>query len=156
MKREITGVLFIFCLCVTNNAIAQTNGPAPLDDVSYKANQLSGMDLPIKAVTKTDPFPVLFRISVPGATGKGCFVVGEAKANPSTLRADVEIVSLSCLDKDGKATKDVAAEGYVLAPDGKRGLKGRVYANNYFGGELLEVKPGEATVVVTSEGKAHK
>lgn len=155
LQMRITGLLFIICLYATNSpAIAQANGGAgDIKGVSYKASQLSGINLPIEAVSKTGPLPVLFQITgsvVKGTTSKGCFALGEAQANISTLRADVKIVSLSCLGTDGKNTKNVVVEGFVVDSDGKRGLKGNVYANN-FGGELLEVKPSEVTVVITSE-----
>jgi len=57
---------------------------------------------------------------------KGCFVIGEALGNLATERADIRLVSLSCIDRKGKAVIDQRVKGFVVDNDGKIGLRGRV------------------------------
>lgn len=94
---------------------------------------LSGLDAP--AITKGEghPVPCLLRIKAPAvlpnkvrANLKGCFVIGEGLGNLASERADVRIVSISCIDRKGRAVIDQKVKGFVVDSDGKIGLRGRV------------------------------
>ncbi len=98
-----------------------------------EATLLSGLDAP--AVTKGEghPVPCLFRVKAPAvlpnqvkANLKGCFIIGEGLGNLASERADIRLVSLSCIDKKGRAVIDQQIKGFVVDNDGKIGLRGRV------------------------------
>ena len=98
-----------------------------------EATLLSGLDAPAIRKGKGNPVPCLFRIKAPAvlpnrvkANLKGCFVIGEALGNLATERADIRLVSLSCIDRKGKAVIDQKVKGFVVDNDGKIGLRGRV------------------------------
>ena len=98
-----------------------------------EATLLSGLDAPAIRKGKGNPVPCLFRIKAPAvlpnrvkANLKGCFVIGEALGNLATERADIRLVSLSCIDRKGKAVIDQRVKGFVVDNDGKIGLRGRV------------------------------
>ncbi|MEM0010976.1 MAG: TraB/VirB10 family protein, partial [Candidatus Bathyarchaeia archaeon] len=87
------------------------------------------------AISKAEghPVPCLFRIKAPAvlpnkvkANLKGCFVIGEGLGNLASERADIRLVSLSCIDKKGRAVIDQKIKGFVVDSDGKIGLRGRV------------------------------
>lgn len=98
-----------------------------------EATLLSGLDAPAIRKGRGNPVPCLFRIKAPAvlpnkvkANLKGCFVIGEALGNLATERADIRLVSLSCIDRKGKAVIDQKVKGFVVDNDGKIGLRGRV------------------------------
>jgi conjugal transfer pilus assembly protein TraB len=97
------------------------------------ATLLSGLDAPTSADAKGNPVPVIIRIKTPAvlpndvkANLHGCFVVADGKGNLGTERAELVLVSLSCLDRKGQAVIDQSLTGYVVDADGKAGLRGRV------------------------------
>lgn len=98
-----------------------------------EATLLSGLDAPAISKGEGHPVPCLLRIKAPAilpnkvkANLKGCFVIGEGLGNLASERADVRIVSLSCVDKKGRAVIDQRVKGFVVDTDGKIGLRGRV------------------------------
>lgn len=98
-----------------------------------EATLLSGLDAPAIQKGEGHPVPCLFRIKAPAvlpnkvkANLKGCFVIGEALGNLASERADIRLVSLSCIDRKGKAVIDQKVKGFVVDNDGKIGLRGRV------------------------------
>lgn len=98
-----------------------------------EAMLLSGLDAPTVEAGRSHPVPVLLRIKdlavLPNrvkANLKGCFVIAEGYGDLSTERANLRLVTLSCLSKGGKAVIDQAVKGFVVDVDGKIGLKGRV------------------------------
>ena len=102
--------------------------------ISYmEATLLSGLDAPTSADAKGNPVPVLIRVKTPAvlpndvkANLRGCFVVADGKGNLGTERAELVLVTLSCLDRKGQAVIDQSLTGYVVDADGKAGLRGRV------------------------------
>ena len=98
-----------------------------------EATLLSGLDAPAISKAEGHPVPCLFRIKAPAvlpnkvkANLKGCFVIGEGLGNLASERADIRLVSLSCIDKKGRAVIDQKIKGFVVDSDGKIGLRGRV------------------------------
>lgn len=102
--------------------------------VSYmEATLLSGLDAPTSSAGKSNPVPVLIRVKLPAvlpndvkANLRGCFVVADGKGNLGTERAELVLVTLSCIDRKGQAVIDQPLTGYVVDADGKAGLRGRV------------------------------
>lgn len=102
--------------------------------ISYmEATLLSGLDAPTSGDAKGNPVPVLIRVKTPAvlpndvkANLRGCFVVADGKGNLGTERAELVLVSLSCIDRKGQAVIDQNLTGYVVDADGKAGLRGRV------------------------------
>lgn len=98
-----------------------------------EATLLSGLDAPAMSKGEGHPVPCLFRIKTPAvlpnkvkANLKGCFVIGEGLGNLASERADIRLVSISCIDKQGRAIIDEKIKGFVVDSDGKIGLRGRV------------------------------
>jgi conjugal transfer pilus assembly protein TraB len=100
-----------------------------------EATLLSGLDAPTAGAAKGNPVPVLIRVKAPAvlpndvkAELTGCFVIADGKGNLSTERAELTLVSISCLDRKGKALIDQKLKGFVVDADGKIGLRGRIVA----------------------------
>jgi conjugal transfer pilus assembly protein TraB len=98
-----------------------------------EATLLSGLDAPAVGKGDAHPVPVLLRVKAPAvlpnrvkANLKGCFVIAEGVGNLASERADLRLVSLSCIDKKGQAVIDQKIKGFVVDNDGKIGLRGRV------------------------------
>jgi conjugal transfer pilus assembly protein TraB len=98
-----------------------------------EANLLTGFDAATSGTSKNSPEPLLLRIKTPAvlpndikAELSGCFVVAEAVGRLDKERADVRLVSLSCLSSEGKAVIDAQVKGFVTDSDSKVGLSGRV------------------------------
>lgn len=98
-----------------------------------EANLLTGFDASTSGKGKGNPEPMLLRIQTPAVLPndvkgdvEGCFVVAEAVGRLDKERADVRLVSLSCLSKDGQAVIDEPVKGFVTDSDSKVGLSGRV------------------------------
>ena len=98
-----------------------------------QATLLSGLDAPAVSKGRGNPVPVLLRIKAPAvlpnevkANLKGCFIIAEGLGNLATERADLRLVSLSCIDKKGRAVIDQKVKGFIVDTDGKIGLRGRV------------------------------
>ena len=98
-----------------------------------EAKLLTGFDASTSGNGKNNPEPLLLRIQTPAvlpndikANLKGCFVIAEAVGRLDKERADVRLVSLSCLSNEGKAIIDTQIKGFVTDSDSKVGLSGRV------------------------------
>lgn len=98
-----------------------------------EAKLLTGFDASTSGYGKNNPEPLLLRIQTPAvlpndikANLKGCFVIAEAVGRLDKERADVRLVSLSCLSNEGKAIIDTQVKGFVTDSDSKVGLSGRV------------------------------
>lgn len=98
-----------------------------------EATLLSGLDAPAVGKGDAHPVPVLLRVKAPAvlpnkvkANLKGCFVIAEGVGNLASERADLRLVSLSCIDKKERAVIDQKIKGFVVDNDGKIGLRGKV------------------------------
>lgn len=135
-----------------------------------EATLLSGLDAPTTSEAKGNPVPVLLRVKTPAvlpnsvkANLKGCFVIADGKGNLATERAELLLVSLSCLDRKGQAVVDQKVKGFVVDADGKIGLRGRVVAKmgsmiarsmlaGFFGGAGDAIKASATTLAVSPLG----
>jgi conjugal transfer pilus assembly protein TraB len=98
-----------------------------------EAKLLTGFDASTSGKGTNNPEPLLLRIQTPAvlpndikANLKGCFVIAEAVGRLDKERADVRLVSLSCLSNEGRAIIDTPIKGFVTDSDSKVGLAGRV------------------------------
>jgi len=98
-----------------------------------EAKLLTGFDASTSGQGRNNPEPLLLRIQTPAvlpndvkANLAGCFVMAEAVGRLDKERADVRLVSLSCLSNEGKAIIDTPVKGFVTDSDSKVGLAGRV------------------------------
>ena len=98
-----------------------------------EAKLLTGFDASTSGKGTNNPEPLLLRIQTPAvlpndikANLRGCFVIAEAVGRLDKERADVRLVSLSCLSNEGKAVIDTPVKGFVTDSDSKVGLSGRV------------------------------
>lgn len=135
-----------------------------------EATLLSGLDAPTTSDAKGNPVPVLIRVKTPAvlpnsikANLKGCFVIADGKGNLATERAELVLVSLSCLDRKGQAVVDQKIKGFVVDEDGKIGLRGKVVAKmgsmiarsmvaGFFGGVGDAVKAAATTTSINPLG----
>ncbi len=98
-----------------------------------EAQLLTGFDASTSGTGLNNPEPLLLRIQTPAvlpndvkANLSGCFVIAEAVGRLDKERADVRLVSLSCLSNKGKAVIDTPVKGFITDSDSKVGLAGRV------------------------------
>ncbi len=135
-----------------------------------EATLLSGLDAPTTSDAKGNPVPVLLRVKTPAllpnsvkADLKGCFVIADGKGNLATERAELLLVSLSCLDRKGQAVVDQKIKGFVVDADGKIGLRGRVVAKmgsmiarsmlaGFFGGAGDAIRASATTTAISPLG----
>jgi conjugal transfer pilus assembly protein TraB len=134
------------------------------------ATLLSGLDAPTSEGARGNPSPVFIRIKelavLPNrvkANLKGCFVIAEGHGNLATERAELRLVSLSCLDRKDNAVIDQKVKGFVVDADGKIGLKGTVVSRmgasiarsliaGFFGGVGDAFRMSSSTQVVSALG----
>lgn len=93
---------------------------------------LTGMDAMTVEDSDDNPEPMMLRVQTPAvlpndvkAQLEGCFVVAEGYGSLATHRVDARLVSLSCIDYDGRGIINEKIEGYIQDSDGKRGIKGQ-------------------------------
>lgn len=147
-----------------------TAGSVYLPPSFMEATLLSGLDAPTTSEAKGNPVPVLLRVKTPAvlpnsvkANLKGCFVIADGKGNLAAERAELLLVSLSCLDRKGQAVVDQKVKGFVVDADGKIGLRGRVVAKmgsmiarsmlaGFFGGAGDAIKASATTLAVSPLG----
>ncbi len=98
-----------------------------------EAELLTGFDASTSGEGKNNPEPLLLRIQTPAilpnyvkANLRGCFVIAEAVGRLNKERADVRLVSLSCIGNNGQSVIDTTLKGFVTDSDSKVGLSGRV------------------------------
>lgn len=100
-----------------------------------EATLLSGAYIPTTESAKGNPMPVLLRVKTPAflpneakAAVKGCYIIADGKANLATERAEMTVVSLSCLDRKGQAVIDQKVKGWLIDSDGVAGIGGKIVA----------------------------
>lgn len=97
-----------------------------------EATLLSGLDAPVTEGAKSHPVPVLLRVKMPAvlpndikaSLTRGCFVIADGKGNLGTERAELTLVSMSCMDRKGNAVIDQKIKGWIVDEDGRAGLRG--------------------------------
>lgn len=135
-----------------------------------EATLLSGAYIPTTESAKGNPMPVLLRVKTPAflpneakAAVKGCYIIADGKANLATERAEMTVVSLSCLDRKGQAVIDQKVKGWLIDSDGIAGVGGKVVAKmgamvarslvaGFFGGAGEALKATATTTSVSPLG----
>jgi conjugal transfer pilus assembly protein TraB len=131
---------------------------------------LSGLDAPTSSDAKGNPVPALLKVKTPAflpnsvrADLKGCYVIADGRGNLATERAELLLVSLSCLDRKGRAVIDQKVKGFVVDQDSKIGLRGRVVAKmgsmiarsmiaGFFGGVGDVIRSSATTTAISPLG----
>lgn len=97
-----------------------------------KAVLLSGMDAPTMTQAKTEPLPVLMKVTdlsiLPNRWAydiNECFLMGEGYGDLTSERAYIRVNNISCITNKGEKI-DVAMKGAATGEDGKLGLRGEV------------------------------
>jgi conjugal transfer pilus assembly protein TraB len=93
---------------------------------------LSGLDAPTGVQSKTNPYPVLIRLSEPANLPnlrrldvKECFATGGGYGDLASERAYIRLETISCVLNSGKVI-DTQVKGYIAGEDGKVGIRGRL------------------------------
>lgn len=97
-----------------------------------KVTLLSGFDAPTMSAAKTNPLPILMKITdlsiLPNKNKydiRECFAVGEGYGDLSSERAYIRTNTLSCVTESGQHI-DMDFKAMVSGEDGKLGLRGEV------------------------------
>lgn len=95
------------------------------------AKLLTGLAAKTVEGAKTDPEPMMLRVQAPAvlpnevrAQLEGCLVVGHGFGSLASERVEAQLVSISCLDFEGKSMIDAELRGIVVDKDGVKGLAG--------------------------------
>lgn len=119
-------------------------GAAPAKDDSKKktrrfylppsfmpAKLLTGLAAKTVESAQSDPEPIMLRVQAPAvlpnevrAQLEGCLVVGHGFGSLASERVEARLVSISCMDFDGKSMIDSELRGIVVDKDGVKGLAG--------------------------------
>lgn len=98
-----------------------------------EAMLLSGLDAKTIESGKSDPVPVLLRVTnlavLPNDLKshlKGCFIIASGFGDLADERVALRLNTLSCITKQGQAVIDQPVRGMVVDSDGKVGLRGTV------------------------------
>src|SRR5690606_29848560 len=80
---------------------------------------------------KEDPEPMLLRIQAPAvlpnevrAQLQGCFVIAHGYGSLASERVEARLVSLSCVDFEGRSVIEEEIKGILVDQDGVKGLAG--------------------------------
>lgn len=99
---------------------------------NFEGILLNGMDAPTSAITMKNPVPALMRLKTDAILPnrhrydvRECFVIISGYGVLSTERANLQVVSLSCVKMDGTVI-ETKLDGYVVGEDGKVGMRGRL------------------------------
>ena len=126
-----------------NPEISQDNNTTDTDNVKKKsyylppsfmeAGLLTGFNALTSGRGQGNTEPLLIKIQKPAilpndvrARLDGCFIIAEAFGDLAKERADIRLITLSCVSKEGKSVIDSKIKGFVTDEDGKVGLSGRV------------------------------
>lgn len=97
-----------------------------------KAVLLSGMDTPTMTQAKTEPLPVLMKVTelsiLPNSYAydiQDCFLMGEGYGDLTSERAYIRVNNISCVTNKGQKI-DMVMKGAATGEDGKLGLRGEV------------------------------
>jgi conjugal transfer pilus assembly protein TraB len=97
------------------------------------AISLHGLRIVTSEGAMANPEQLLIRIQAPSvlpnkikANLEGCFVMTSVTGHLAKKRVDPQLVSLSCLDKDGKSVIEEKVQGYVVDSDGNKGMSANI------------------------------
>ena len=97
------------------------------------AISLHGLRIVTSEGAMANPEQLLIRIQAPAvlpnsirAKLEGCFVMTSVTGHLAKKRVDPQLVSLSCLDRDGKSVIEEEVQGYVVDSDGNKGMSANI------------------------------
>lgn len=97
-----------------------------------KASLLTGLNAKTLENAQQNPEPMMLRIQAPAvlpnevsAQLEGCFVIAHGYGSLASERVEARLVSLNCVDYEGRAMIDQEIQGIVVDKDGVKGLAGR-------------------------------
>lgn len=106
----------------------------------FKAQLLTGLDAPTSDGAKSDPFPILLKLTnvdfLPNRFRTDlneCFVLASSYGDLSSERAYMRTQTISCITKTGFIAEG-EVKGYINGPDGKAGVAGRLVSRE---GQLI-------------------
>jgi len=95
------------------------------------AKLLTGLKAKTVDSAKEDPEPMLLRIQAPAvlpnevrAQLQGCFVIAHGFGSLASERVEARLVSLSCVDYEGRSVIEQEIKGILVDQDGVKGLAG--------------------------------
>jgi conjugal transfer pilus assembly protein TraB len=95
------------------------------------AKLLTGLKAKTVDAAKEDPEPMLLRVQAPAvlpnevrAQLQGCFIVAHGYGSLASERVESRLVSLSCVDYDGRSIIEQEITGILVDKDGVKGLAG--------------------------------
>jgi conjugal transfer pilus assembly protein TraB len=95
------------------------------------AKLLTGLKAKTVDAAKEDPEPMLLRVQAPAvlpnevrAQLQGCFVVAHGYGSLASERVESRLVSLSCVDYEGRSIIEQEITGILVDKDGVKGLAG--------------------------------
>lgn len=111
---------------------AKKNGRSFFLPTSFMpAKLLTGLKAKTVESAKEDPEPMLLRIQAPAvlpnevrAQLQGCFVIAHGYGSLASERVEARLVSLSCVDFDGRSVIEEEIKGILVDQDGVKGLAG--------------------------------
>lgn len=113
-------------------ADAKKNGRSFFLPTSFMpAKLLTGLKAKTVDSAKEDPEPMLLRIQAPAvlpnevrAQLQGCFVIAHGYGSLASERVEARLVSLSCVDFEGRSVIEEDIKGILVDQDGVKGLAG--------------------------------
>jgi conjugal transfer pilus assembly protein TraB len=95
------------------------------------AKLLTGLKAKTVESAREDPEPMLLRIQAPAvlptevrAQLQGCFVIAHGYGSLASERVEARLVSLSCVDFEGRSVIEEEIKGILVDQDGVKGLAG--------------------------------
>jgi conjugal transfer pilus assembly protein TraB len=95
------------------------------------AKLLTGLKAKTVESAREDPEPMLLRIQAPAvlpnevrAQLQGCFVIAHGYGSLASERVEARLVSLSCVDYEGRSVIEQEVKGILVDQDGVKGLAG--------------------------------
>jgi len=95
------------------------------------AKLLTGLKAKTVDSAREDPEPMLLRIQAPAvlpnevrAQLQGCFVIAHGFGSLASERVEARLVSLSCVDYEGRSVIEQEVKGILVDQDGVKGLAG--------------------------------
>ena len=96
------------------------------------ARLLTGLRAKTVESARNDPEPMLLRVQAPAilpnevrAQLQGCLIVAHGYGSLASERIEARLVSLSCMDLQGKSAIETPLTGILVDADGVKGLAGR-------------------------------
>lgn len=131
-SSDVQGQIYQYAgSATTSGASAKNKKKIMLPAGSFiKGVLLSGVEAPTAGVGEKAPVPVIINLNneslLPNSYRTDlidCRLIGSAKGDASTVKADIRLVNIACVDRK-KRVMSKEIRGWVFGPDGKYGIRG--------------------------------